>query len=119
MKIFDSAPSILLKKPRSWPLIIGSLVVLVACIALVAALLYQRNAHALEISKLNAELVASKNNADRMKSDLGLLQAKFDAAVDRASTCTSNLQAETAKVGAFAKQAAACEVIRKKLHFKD
>jgi len=46
------------------------------------------------------------------------MTGKLDAAGSSINSCTGNLAAETSKVAAFAKQAAACEVIRQKLHLK-
>jgi ElaB/YqjD/DUF883 family membrane-anchored ribosome-binding protein len=61
-----------------------------------------------EIKVLNSKLKGSTTEVDSWKK-------KYEASVDQCKTDTDNLQA---RIAAFAKQAAACDIIKRKLHIK-
>lgn len=118
MKIFDSSPGITLERPRRRRVVAAIVVGVMAVLALADALVYQQNAHADQLAKVNGELAASQAEVTRLQTNLTATREKLDAATLNVGSCASNLNAETSKVAAFAKQAAACEVIRNKLHVK-
>jgi septal ring factor EnvC (AmiA/AmiB activator) len=118
MKIFDSSPGITLERPSRRRRIAAIAAAVTVCLALAGALVYQHKAHSSELAKVNGDLAASRAEVARLQGDLAATKGKLDAATLNIDSCASNLTAETSKVAAFAKQAAACEVIRNKLHVK-
>lgn len=67
-----------------------------------------------EFAELEGKLTALQKISDSQKSELGSLKEK----VDRPAACAS-LQVSNDQVEAFAKQAAACDRIKKKLKIKE
>jgi len=118
MKIFDSSPDITLERPRRRRTIAAVAAGVAVCIALAGALLYQQKTSAAELAKMNNALASARAEAGQLRTDLARTKEKLDAASAGINTCASKLGVETSKVAAFAKQAAACEVIRTKLHVK-
>jgi hypothetical protein len=118
MKIFDSSPGITLERPSRRRRIVAIAAAVAVCLALAGALVYQHKVHSAELAKVNGDLAASRADVTKLQGDLAATKEKLDAATLSVNSCASNLSAETSKVAAFAKQAAACEVIRNKLHVK-
>lgn len=118
MKIFGVSPDIALKRPHGMRTIVAAAVTTVVLIALAVALRHQRDALSLKLGAVNSELASSKREAAILQAELSGLKKKLDTATTHSNTCTGNLGAETSKVAAFAKQAAACETIRTQLHLK-
>lgn len=120
MKIFDSAPGIVLERPpRRFLAFAAAATTAVLVAVLGGALFYQGRAHASELAKAKADLDQATSQASTLKGQLATANGKLATMVSASSTCSSDLAAETGKVAAFAKQAAACEAIRTKLHVKD
>lgn len=118
MKIFDSAPGIALEQPsRRWT--IASAVVGVATFSLLVGIVcYQNAMHTAQLKTVSTELAAAKDEVTRLNAALAEAKQNLDATQLKINTCASTLNAEASKVSAFAKQAAACEVIRNKIHLK-
>lgn len=93
--------------------------VLIAMLALAAAgdyIFSQKNGELdAELQKRNAEIKDLKNKLAGTTSQAESMNNKYEASVAQCKTDTDNLQA---KIAAFAKQAAACEQIKHKLHIK-
>jgi hypothetical protein len=114
MKIFDSSPAILLGRPGH-----GRRVALGAAGGLLLALAgwafwHQQATFTTQLAQAGQRLAAANGEAAKLRESLNKTQEKLDAATAGANTCSVTLAAESAKIGAFAKQAAACELIRKK-----
>lgn len=118
MKIFDSSPEIALQRPRRWRTIAAFTLTAAICIALAVALFNQRTTYTADLARVKLDLTAEQGKVKGLRTELAEMKEKLDAAGPRINSCTSNLALETSKVAAFAKQAAACEVIRTKLKLK-
>jgi hypothetical protein len=115
MKILNASPGSALERSRCPGTRIAIITSAVAGLALAGALLYQHNTHAAQLARVHTELAMARAEARQLRTDLTAEKTKLDAAIARTNTCTGNLSVETSRVGAFAKQAAACEAIRARL----
>jgi type VI protein secretion system component VasK len=119
MKIFDSSPEIKLAQPRRrWALIAAAAATGAVVLALGGALVYQYQHFTAQLEKAKGELTTARAESAQLRTKLTDVKEKLDATTTESSSCSSNLAAETSKVAAFAKQAAACEVIRNQLNLK-
>jgi len=118
MKVFDSSPGLTIEQPRRRWIAVALAIASATCIALGGGLFYQHTSYQSQLQKANQDLATAQANAAELQTKLTSMTGKLDAAGSTVNSCTSNLAAETSKVAAFAKQAAACEVIRQKLHLK-
>lgn len=119
MKIFDPSSGITLERPRRRRTVIASATGMAICLALGAALFEQHEILSARLEKASRVLASSQAKASQLQAALVSTQAKLDAATVTINRCASRASAETSKLAAFAKQAAACELIREKLHLKD
>lgn len=118
MKIFDAFPGIVLQKPRRPWLAVLALLALVCCAAFAGLMAWQKAQYAEQVTKVSGDLAASREEIKRLKAEVADANEKVTAKQHSLETCSGNLVTETAKIGAFAKQAAACESIRNKLKLK-
>jgi len=118
MKIFDPSPAITLERPRRLRAIIAGATGVALCLALGAALFEQHETLSTRLAKVSRDLASSQARASQLQADLVSTQAKLDAATVTINRCATRANADTSKLAAFAKQAAACELIREKLHLK-
>lgn len=118
MKIFDSSPEITLERPRRRRTIMAITAIAAVLISLVVAYFYQRSTYLAQVKQLQGELITAQGNVKSLQAEMAGLKEKLDASSTSINSCTSSLASETSKVAAFAKQAAACEVIRTKLNLK-
>jgi septal ring factor EnvC (AmiA/AmiB activator) len=118
MKIFDSSPEIALQRPRRWRTIVAFTLAAAICLALAVALFNQRTMYAAQLERAKLDLTAEQGNVKNLRKEVAEMKEKLDATEPKINSCASNLAIETSKVAAFAKQAAACEVIRTKLKLK-
>jgi F0F1-type ATP synthase membrane subunit b/b' len=118
MKIFDSAPELKLARPRRRWVIAAVVATGAVVLALGGALLYQHLHFTAQLEKAKRDLTTAQAEATQLRTELTGAKQKLDGTKAEANSCSSNLAAETSKVAAFAKQAAACEVIRNQLNLK-
>lgn len=118
MKVFDSSPGLTIEQPRRRWTAVALAIACVTCVALGGGLFYQHTSYQGQLEKANQDLATARANVAELQTKLTSMTGKLDAAGSSINSCTGNLAAETSKVAAFAKQAAACEVIRQKLHLK-
>lgn len=118
MKIFDSSPDLTLQRPRRRRTILAVVAGAAICIALVIAIFHQRGTYSTQLEQMQSKLTAAQENVKALQGEVDGMKEKLDAAGTSINSCISNLASETSKVAAFAKQAAACEVIRTKLNLK-
>jgi septal ring factor EnvC (AmiA/AmiB activator) len=118
MKIFDSSPGITLERPSRRRSVAATVAGVAVCLALAAAMAYQHSSYSARLARVSRDLAASRAEVGHLQANLAATKEKLDAAALNIGSCASNLNAETSKIAAFAKQAAACEVIRNKLHVK-
>jgi cell division protein FtsB len=118
MKIFDAFPGIVLQKPRRPWLAVLAVLALACCAALAGVIAWQKQHYVKQAEKMSGELAAARAEVNRLKAQVDNANATLTAKNDSLASCSGNLANETAKIGAFARQAAACESIRTKLHLK-
>lgn len=118
MKIFDSSPGIHLERPRRRRTIAVVVAGALLYLVLGGALVYQHMHHADQLATASRELAATRSEATRLQARLTAAREELDATAANEKHCSGSLHAETAKIAAFAKQAAACEIIRTRLHLK-
>lgn len=118
MKIFDAFPGIVLQQPRRPWLAVVAVLALAGCAALAGVIAWQKQQFAEQAGKMSGELAASRAEIGRLKAQVDNANATITAKNESLASCSGNLANETAKIGAFARQAAACETIRTKLHLK-
>jgi hypothetical protein len=118
MKIFDSSPGILLKRPMPWRKIAVAILSAVLFVSLGAYTWYQQRSAEERYKAVTQELAAVKAEAKDLKEKLAVSSAKIGDLSSTSNVCTQSLQAEINKTGAFAKQAAVCETLRLKLNRK-
>lgn len=115
MKIFDSTPGIILNRPGRRRQFTIAAAALVFCVAWASSLAYQRHIYLAKLAAVTEKLEQSGAQSSALRSDLASAQERLGASTFKEQHCSGELAATTVKIDAFAKQAAACEVIRLKL----
>jgi septal ring factor EnvC (AmiA/AmiB activator) len=118
VKIFDPSPAITLEAPRRRRVPIASTLGVAVCRALAGVMYYQHAAYSTQLAQAHHDLKASRAEVRQLRTSLTSTRGQLDAARSNINRCAASLDAEVSKVAAFSKQAAACEVIREKLHPK-
>lgn len=118
MKIFDAFPGIVLQKPRRPWLAVLAVLALACCAVFAGLMAWQKGQYAAQVTQVSGDLAAAREEVRRLKTEVADANEKLTTKQHSLETCSGNLVTETAKIGAFAKQAAACESIRNKLKLK-
>jgi hypothetical protein len=118
MKIFDAHPEIRIEKPRRLFMLLGLIATGLACAILAVLLVAANSGHATALNAVKVQQAELGRENARLKGELASAKIELKKQAAFASTCSSNLNDVTSKTTAFAKQAAACEVIRNSLPSK-